>query len=378
MESTKSAEVRRAKRILFLVQIPPPVHGASLRNHSLVLSKLLHENFDIRVLPLRFVTEVEEIGNVAPIKFLRLIGFLANLLKGLIIARPQLVYFTLSPVGNAFYRDVLIVLLVKLFHIPIVYHLRGLGIREARQKRLNKWLYDFVFKKTYVICLSNRHKFDIEGIPFINEVFVVPNGIKIEVSLDGVSTHTDVPEVLFLTNFIKTKGVYEFLGAISMVHANGVKFKARMVGAPGNVTRNDLVEESKRMKLTEILTIDGPLFGKSKFDAILQCDVFVLPTYYELFPGVILEAMQCGKPVVTTKTGAIPEIIDDGVNGLLVDTRDITGLAEKIELLLVNASLRQSLGDAARKKFLQNYTLEEFELRMKETFDRVLESSSIN
>ncbi len=359
------------EKLLFLLQVPPPVHGASLRNLSLVQCKLLQERFDIRLLPLSFVTEIEEIGNIAPVKFLRLIGFLANLLKSLIISRPQFVYFTISPVGNAFYRDVLIVFIIKLFRVNIVYHLRGLGIREARKKKVNRILYNFVFRNTFIICLSLKHKLDIEGIT-CKEVFVVPDGIKVEAEFDRERKPNEIMEVLFLTNFIRTKGVYEFLEAISLLNRQGLGFKARMIGAPGNVTANDLELEANARNLTEVLTISGPIFGREKFDAILHADIFVLPTYYELFPGVILEAMQCGKPVVTTNTGAIPEMIDDGINGLLVDTKDIVDLAGKIKLLLENAPLRQKLGNAAREKFLKNYTLEQFESNMMSTFDHIL------
>ena len=84
--------------------------------------------------------------------------------------------------------------------------------------------------------------------------------------------------------------------------------------------------------------------------------------------------MQCGKAVVTTITGAIPEMIDNGLNGLLVNTHDPEALAEKVNLLLNDPTLREKLGQEARKKFMTYYTLEKYEANMKQTFDLITET----
>lgn len=85
------------------------------------------------------------------------------------------------------------------------------------------------------------------------------------------------------------------------------------------------------------------------------CDVFVIPSIMEAFGLVTVEAMACGKPVIGTNVGGIPDTIEDGKNGFLVSPRDPQRLAEKIMLLLENQDLREEMGikgrEIAEKKF---------------------------
>jgi len=79
-------------------------------------------------------------------------------------------------------------------------------------------------------------------------------------------------------------------------------------------------------------------------------DIFVLPTIYEPFGLVIVEAMASGLPVITSRVAGAADLITDGVNGLLLRApSDVHGLAAKIELLLSNAGLRKAMGERARE-----------------------------
>ena len=82
--------------------------------------------------------------------------------------------------------------------------------------------------------------------------------------------------------------------------------------------------------------------------------------------------MRAGLPVISTFEGAISEIIDDGKTGYLVKQRNINELAEKIAILIKDKELREKMGKAGRKKFLERYTLEKFEKNMVRVFDQIL------
>ena len=356
-----------------MVQLPPPVHGASLRNQSLAESKLLHENFEIKLAPLSFADSIYSIGKPTVGKIAKMFIYAFRLFGTLISFKPRVAYFTLSPSGCAFYRDCCFVVLLKMFRVKILYHLRGFGIKSTFGKNsFNKRLLNFVFKNVYVICLGKNQLADIEGLPY-KKHFVVPNGIRIETKPEWIRFNQGKKKLLFLSNFIKSKGVYEFLGALEKLNGCKKNFEALLVGEEYDITAAELNSFIANKGLDDCVEISGPRYKEEKFKTISASDIFIFPTYYsfELFPGVVLEAMQCGKPVISTRTGAITEIIDDGKNGFLVEPRNIDQLAEKISYLIDHPEEALLMGKNAKEKFHAQFTLEKFEQNMNLVFQEV-------
>jgi len=85
-------------------------------------------------------------------------------------------------------------------------------------------------------------------------------------------------------------------------------------------------------------------------------DVFVLPSRKEGMPLVLLEAMASGKPVMATRVGDVPRVVEDGVSGLLVESEDVEGMASAILSLLGDGPLRQGLGERARETVRGRYS----------------------
>ena len=89
---------------------------------------------------------------------------------------------------------------------------------------------------------------------------------------------------------------------------------------------------------------------------LLQADVFVIPSLWENCPYSCLEAMAAGRAIVSSDAGGMPELIEDGVNGLVAPTGDVAATASCIERLLADRGLRERLGRAARQRVEQRYT----------------------
>ena len=117
----------------------------------------------------------------------------------------------------------------------------------------------------------------------------------------------------------------------------------------------------------------GRKYGDEKEQCYADADIFVFPTYNEAFGLVLLEAMSHKLPIVTTNEGSIPDIVTDGVNGLISERLNPQSLAGCIESLLNKPEVWKKMGDARRKRLEEQFTEEVFEKRMKE----VLESSLI-
>jgi glycosyltransferase involved in cell wall biosynthesis len=101
-------------------------------------------------------------------------------------------------------------------------------------------------------------------------------------------------------------------------------------------------------------------------------DIFVLPSLNEGLPMTILEAMAASKPVIATRVGAIPKVIDDGENGLLVDPRDVDGLRNAIANLLSDPERCRRMGEKAHDWVRRNYTSEAMALKYRQLYDEVL------
>jgi glycosyltransferase involved in cell wall biosynthesis len=101
-------------------------------------------------------------------------------------------------------------------------------------------------------------------------------------------------------------------------------------------------------------------------------DIFVLPSLNEGLPMTVLEAMAASKPVIATRVGAIPSVIKDGENGLLVAPKDSEGLRNAVASLLNDPERRRRLGDQAHAWVSQNYTSEAMALKYREMYEEVL------
>ena len=102
-------------------------------------------------------------------------------------------------------------------------------------------------------------------------------------------------------------------------------------------------------------------------------DAFVMPTRAEGFGLTTVEAMSYSLPVVSTRVGAIPEVIEDGQTGLLIEPGDVDALEAAMEGLIADRTSARRMGDSAREVFLSRYTLGQFHARIQDLYRRAAE-----
>ncbi|MDO6435545.1 glycosyltransferase family 4 protein [Flavitalea sp. BT771] len=360
------------RSLLCIVHLPPPVHGASLMNQHFVDSALINDHYRLKVIDITTSRDIGKIGHMSLTKIFDSLRLFFRILSGLIRHRPDLVYFTFSPSGFAFYRDAAYVGLVKLLGGKLLFHLHGKGIAAgAGNSTLFRWVARRVFSHTHVIVLSQQLTNDLKGMTY-KEKFILPYGIPVELTtaVERVPNPGAV-RLLFLSNYVRSKGIIDLIDALEKVAATHRNFHLRLVGKPYDVSIEELNDHIRQKKLNDLITVCGPRYKEEKLEELRQADLFVFPTYYpnEAFPLVLLEAMQWGLPIVTTREGGIPDMIEEGVSGLLIDQRDISALADKILLLLEDPAKRIAMGAAARERFMTKFTLPRFEQDMLKILD---------
>jgi D-inositol-3-phosphate glycosyltransferase len=194
--------------------------------------------------------------------------------------------------------------------------------------------------------------------------------------------------LLFVGRIEPLKGIDTLIRAMAYVRENHLLKDCPdcphylvIIGGDPNLSNQDMSGEMNRLqKLCQDLGIgDLVLFmGKRGQDSLpyyySAAEVVIVPSHYESFGMVALEAMACGTPVVASQVGGLAFLIQDGVTGYVVPDDDPPALGERLATLILNPDLRQTLGEQATY-YAQDYAWENITRRMKLLYDEVLDRS---
>lgn len=356
----------QTSKILFILHFPPPVHGAAMVGLSIKESLVINESFNCRYINLGLSASLTDIGKNNIAKVFRYFSLLGQLTKLLLTFKPDICYLTIQVYRIGFYKDLPMALLAKVFGIKVVYHFHNKGVSTYQHRFLDNLLYRLVFRNAKVILLSKYLYPDIQKYVPENRVHYCANGIPEEVGSQESGAKSQKPEILFLSNLIESKGVFVLLEACRMLQNIQLPFHCTFVGGIGDINKQQFQDKVQQLNLENCVNYAGKKYGNDKELAFAKADIFVHPSFNDCFPLVLLEAMQHSLPIVSTREGAIPEIIEDGTNGFLVSPKDAKSLAERLEILIKSSELRQQMGEAGRTKYEKEFTLEKFENRLKE------------
>ena len=353
------------KKILFILHMPPPTHGSSIIGKYINESKIINNQFDTRYINLSTSKSIKEIGKFFFYKWVFYFLIILKTIIKLIKFKPNIVYLAMTANGIGFYKDVVIAFIIKLSFKQLVIHFHNKGVNINQNKFLDNLLYKFVFNNTKVILLSEHLYSDVKKYVRQDNALFCPNGIKkfSDYSINKRKSDDKV-QLLFLSNLIRSKGVYELLEALAVLKSRSITFVCNFVGGIGDISNEMFLNEVKRLNLQSMVNYLGPKYDKSKFDIYSESDIFVHPTLSDCFPLVLIEASQFRLPIVSTYEGGIPDIVKNGVNGFLVQKKDVRGLANKLELLIKDKNLRLKLGKEAYFKYNKEYTFLKFEENM--------------
>ena len=365
-------------KILFIMHMPPPVHGASMVGQYIHDSQLINSSFDCHYVNLAVATRLEDVGKGGWHKAKGVLKKLMEVRKAVKSVKPDLVYITPNSAGIPFYKDFITVMMLKMMGQKVVMHFHNKGVETRQDKWLDNWMYKHYFKGVKLILLADALYEDVKKYVKREDVFVCSNAIPAISNANGVTVNSNhVPHILWLTNIMKTKGIMEYLSALKILKDKGVKFQADFVGGLTKEMSGDEFDSAlSMMGLNGCCTYYDPKYGDDKYPFFSQADVFVLPSYTEAFPVSILEAMQFALPVVASNVGGVSAEVEEGVSGFLLGGEqpimlntfrpDVCEIADKLQVLLTDTDLRHKMGSAGREKFEREFTLEVFEKRMVE------------
>lgn len=350
-------------KVLFIMHMPPPMHGAAQMGQYIHDSKLIADNFECKYFNPSASANVKEVGKLS----LNKVKFLFNSMNevGKIVDEwnPDLVYITPSSWDWGFYRDFLTVRMLKKKGCKVVAHYHNKGVKWFMNRWYNKKMYANYFQNIKTIFLTKGLTADFQQYLKPEQIYVCPNGIERLVPETQVKSSHDKFNFMFLSNMMEEKGVLVLLEACRILKERGIDFACTYVGKWSDVTEDYFNAKLKEYNLIENVFAVGAKYGADKVEYFQKADCFVFPTFYhgECFPLVLLEAMSFGVPCISTREGGIPDLLDDGVNGLVVEHKNELALADAMSNMLKNPDKAKSMGQKALEKYNKEYTLEKFE-----------------
>jgi len=343
------------ERVLLIGPYPPPDHGTSIPFKYLV--DFVQQNCDNEV----FVVNTESgdkstvrLYSPKAVRYFLLISW--HILRKsrfcdiFIISGSQRFVATVG----ALYTVVLSTLLRK--QICIYIHGGAFDVYYTSMNPLFKFIVRQCLNRAKIIAVQTKLVYTSLSRDFRNLV-VVPNWTNVlEVSeLDGANTMSDHRAIRFvyIGEVRREKGIIELIKAYQKARH---KLESSNVSVTMDIfgpTRSDFRDVFYNLLSTQdnSVTYHGYLDHATLLKQLRSFDVLCLPTYFpsEGYPGVILEAMSFGLPVIATRWRAIPEIVIHEENGLLCEPRDVEGLANCMIRIALDDQLRRRLGERARE-----------------------------
>lgn len=223
-----------------------------------------------------------------------------------------------------------------------------------------------------VICVSNYDRNFLIKMGLSNrKLILIYNGIS------EVSEKRDLP--LKIDGFIigtvarlsKSKGINYLISAFSTLEK---KYKdIRLVIIGDGEERENLERLTEKLKIKDKIYFLGSIPNAKYY--IKNFQIFVIPSLFEILSISILEALSSKVPVVATRVGGTPEIIEDGICGILVPPKDSKGLALAIEKLIKDEKFREKMAEEGYKRFCEEFILEKMVIRTEKVYNELLNSS---
>ncbi len=257
--------------------------------------------------------------------------------------RPAILY-TLTVVPNIWGR-----VFAKIAQVPVVIS----GYRNFLPKQHERWLWrlsDTIICNAEILKHVMIDKFFVDPL----RIAVIPNAVDTDFFKPDQGYSPKPPTVLFIGRLVHEKdplNLFEgFRLAAQVVPEASFEIMGNGPFRPQLENRIRRYSLESRIRLLPAAADIRPVFKKAS--------IFALPSSSEASPNVVIEAMAMGLPVVGTRVGGIPELIEHGRTGILVDPGDPKGLADALVTLLTDTDRARAMGQAGRERVLAHHSLE--------------------
>lgn len=292
--------------------------------------------------------------------------------KLLFFWKPSLVHIHASQRGS-YLRKGSMMLLARAVQAPVIWHSHGSELDRfydsigSMGQRIFRWLMN---QSALIIVLSAEWKrfFDSLELTVRTEILYNPSPLPYDKNASSQSS-TKQGIVLSLGRLGHRKGTYDILAAVPTIAARFPESNFVLAGDGEIETVRRLVKEHH---LEEHVSVLGWIDKATREENLSKAGLFLLPSYGEGLPMAILEAMSYALPVISTPVGGIPEAVEDGVTGFLVQPGDVEAIIDRVSTVLENPQLAHQLGTNGMQKARMKFGIVSVLTRLSELYDSVL------
>jgi len=365
-----------SRKIILVGTLPPPVNGQSMA-FKIIVDWLNENNTPVKIVNIanRNILGENRLNYLNRVIDYTIVAFqlIIYCLYGKCI-----VYVQTSQSKMGFLRDKMIVSISKFFGAKVIGHLHGGNYNQffeeqspVFKKSIKKFLLDF--DKTIVLSSNLKPMFDFQPL-MRHRIITVPNGVgEINANKKSKSIQNYGKEhplqILYLSNLIESKGYLILLDALAKLKSNGIFFEAKFCGlfraendhssyASPEHAEADFLDRINKFNLGDCVKYLGLVRGQEKENLLEKAHFFVLPTAYtnEGQPLSIIEAMSFGCVVISTNYRAIPEMITNGVDGMLIEKPNSNDILNCIETCVHDKSKYEAMSFHAIQSFNEKFT----------------------
>lgn len=243
----------------------------------------------------------------------------------------------------SFERNVFFVKVGKLFGKKVVMHMHCADFESYYNPSKHKQrIVDTINTCDLYLVLSDSWKQYFESIGVKSNIIKVLNNTITPPVTKRVKRSTDILNLLYLGVIGQRKGIYDILNALK---DNKEMFEGKVVlRIGGNQEEEKLQACINEYGLQGMVKFEGFVSGEKKIECLNWADVYILPSFNEGLPIGILEAMSYRHPIISTPVGGIPEVVKDGVNGIMVKPGNVQEIAKAISAFVGDKKLIEEYG----------------------------------
>lgn len=275
----------------------------------------------------------------------------------LIKYKPDIIFVIMSPYWG-FYDKIMYCLIAKLFGVKSIFNsVSGRFTKFYESNFINRFWVNQLIKIPDYVVLGTPYwsRYFKNHFPNI-KIAEIPNPVISEEYL-GFKKEAN-KHITFVSAFriTKEKGIVELCRVIQKITARSNQFKFVILGDGPELAW--LRKELKKQIENGIVELKGFITGEEKIKSIINADAYIMLSHFDMMPIALLEAMSASLPIFSTRTGGIPDMVQEGVNGHLFEVGEIERVVDRLKYYENNTSELKKMGEKSYQLVINKYTME--------------------